>query len=112
MFRIERSLEIAAPLPAVHAQWSSFEELMRRRRIECATAVDFEPLDERRTRVAFRFVAEPDGFLQTIVCALGFLSAAIDGTLSRFKLAVESRQFSLAQRELRQVELDRFRALL
>ena len=29
MFRIERSLEIAAPITAVHAQWASFDELMR-----------------------------------------------------------------------------------
>ncbi|HET9347481.1 MAG TPA: hypothetical protein VFO05_17435, partial [Candidatus Limnocylindrales bacterium] len=54
-------------------------------------AVLFEALAPEQTRVTLRIDADPQGPVETIGAALGFLERAVDSDLKRFKEYVESR---------------------
>ncbi len=51
--------------------------------------VTFEKLNERQTRVHLRIEYEPEGFVENVGTALGFVNARMRGDLERFKRAVE-----------------------
>jgi uncharacterized membrane protein len=54
-------------------------------------AVLFEALADGGTRIVLRMEVEPDGPVETIGTALGFLDRRIQGDLERFKEFVENR---------------------
>ncbi len=58
---------------------------------ENAGAVLFEPLDPERTRVVLRIEAEPQGIVERMGDAAGFLDRRVAGDLERFKAFIESR---------------------
>jgi len=53
--------------------------------------VTFQPVDANRTQVTLQIGYEPEGFLESIGDALGFVSRRVEGDLERFKEFVESR---------------------
>lgn len=53
--------------------------------------VFFTPLDEDRTRVALALEYEPQGLVEKVGDALGFVSRRIEGDLERFKRFIEER---------------------
>ena len=57
-----------------------------------AGAVLFEPIGSDRTRVALTIEAEPEGPVDTIGTALGFLERRVEGDLERFKAFIEERR--------------------
>jgi uncharacterized membrane protein len=56
-----------------------------------AGAVLFTPLDTERTRIAVTIEAEPEGPVETVGAALGFLERRVEGDLERFKAFIEER---------------------
>lgn len=58
---------------------------------ENAGAVTFAPLGKDRTRITLRVDAEPDGILERMGEAMGFLDRRVEGDLKRFKYFIEAR---------------------
>ena len=52
--------------------------------------VDFESLDDNRTRLYLRLNYEPQGLLEKTGDALGFVTAKVKGDLQRFKEFIEN----------------------
>ena len=53
--------------------------------------VRFEPLGDNRTRVNLQLEYDPQGFVENVGDALGFVSRRVEGDLERFKTYIESR---------------------
>jgi uncharacterized protein (TIGR02271 family) len=53
--------------------------------------VTFQPIDANATRVTLALDYEPEGFLENVGDALGFVSSRVQGDLKRFKQFIESR---------------------
>ena len=53
--------------------------------------VMFEPAGEESTRVSLRMEYEPQGLVENVGDALGFVSRRVDGDLHRFKTFIEAR---------------------
>ena len=53
--------------------------------------VRFEPLGDSRTRVNLELEYDPQGFVENVGDALGFVSRRVEGDLERFKTYIESR---------------------
>jgi uncharacterized membrane protein len=51
----------------------------------------FEPAGPDRTRITLRIDADPQGPVETVGAALGFLERAVEDDLKRFKEFIESR---------------------
>lgn len=75
--------EIVDQTPDERIAWKSIDGA------ENAGAVLFEPLGPAETKVILRIDAEPEGPVETIGDALGFLSRRVEGDLQRFKEHVE-----------------------
>ncbi|MGZ8512784.1 MAG: SRPBCC family protein [Candidatus Limnocylindria bacterium] len=58
---------------------------------ENAGVVTFHRLDEHTTRVTLQLDVEPDGALESVGTALGFLQRRVKGDLERFKEFIEAR---------------------
>lgn len=58
---------------------------------ENAGVVTFHRLDEHMTRVTLQLDVEPDGPLESVGTALGFLQRRVKGDLERFKEFIEAR---------------------
>ena len=58
---------------------------------ENAGVVTFHHLNERTTRVTLQLDAEPEGPVETVGTALGFLQRRVKGDLERFKEFIEGR---------------------
>jgi uncharacterized membrane protein len=56
-----------------------------------AGTVRFAPLENGRTRVCLEVEYEPEGFLETVGDAFGFMSRRVSGDLDRFKEFIENR---------------------
>jgi uncharacterized membrane protein len=56
-----------------------------------AGVVTFHRLEENRTRVMLQLEYDPDGVVDNVGDALGFVSARVQGDLERFKDFIESR---------------------
>ncbi|HEX9610064.1 MAG TPA: cyclase, partial [Candidatus Limnocylindria bacterium] len=56
-----------------------------------AGVVTFHRLDDRTTRVTLQLDAEPEGPMETVGTALGFLQRRVKGDLGRFKEFIEAR---------------------
>jgi uncharacterized membrane protein len=55
-----------------------------------AGVVTFHHIDDTTTRVMLQMDYEPDGFVESVGDALGFVSRRVEGDLERFKELVES----------------------
>ena len=53
--------------------------------------VTFHRIDDETTRVTLQLDADPDGLVETVGTALGFLDRRVKGDLERFKEYIESR---------------------
>ncbi|HET8540190.1 MAG TPA: SRPBCC family protein [Anaeromyxobacter sp.] len=53
--------------------------------------VTFSPLDAERCKVTLALEYDPDGFVEKVGDALGFVSRRVEGDLERFKRFVEER---------------------
>jgi uncharacterized membrane protein len=58
---------------------------------ENAGAVSFQSLGAGSTRVTLRLDYDPEGFIENVGDALGFVSRRVEGDLERFKQFIESR---------------------
>ncbi len=58
---------------------------------ENAGVVTFHRIDDRTTRVTLQLDAEPEGVVENVGTALGFLDRRVKGDLERFKEFIESR---------------------
>ncbi len=58
---------------------------------ENAGVVTFHRIDDNTTRVTLQIDAEPEGVVENVGTALGFLNRRVKGDLERFKEFVESR---------------------
>lgn len=76
--------EIFEQEPDKRIAWRSMEGTMNSGR------VDFEPLDDHRTRLYLRLNYEPQGLLEKTGDALGFVTARVKGDLQRFKEFIEN----------------------
>lgn len=56
-----------------------------------AGVVSFHYIDPDKTRVILNMDYEPDGIVETVGSALGFVSRRIEGDLERFKKFIEAR---------------------
>lgn len=56
-----------------------------------AGVVTFHRLDDTTTRVMLQLDVDPDGFVENVGDALGFLDRRVEGDLERFKEFIESR---------------------
>jgi uncharacterized membrane protein len=56
-----------------------------------AGVVTFHKLDDNLTRVMLQIEYDPQGFVETVGDALGFVSRRIEGDLGRFKEFIEER---------------------
>jgi uncharacterized membrane protein len=57
-----------------------------------AGTVEFEPMGPNRTRVRLRMDYEPEGAMEKVGSALGFMGGNVEGDLRRFKEFIESRR--------------------
>lgn len=81
--RKEWEAEIVDQTPDTRIAWKSIEGA------ENAGAVLFRALAERRTLVTLRIDADPEGPVEAVGDALGFLHRQVRGDLERFKEHVE-----------------------
>ena len=58
---------------------------------ENAGVVTFHRIDDETTRVTLQMDVEPEGLVENIGTALGFLERRVEGDLERFKEYIESR---------------------
>ena len=77
--------EITEQTPDQRIAWTSTEGA------ENAGVVTFHRLDDRKTRVTLQLDVEPEGPVETVGEALGFVGRQAKGDLERFKEFVESR---------------------
>jgi uncharacterized membrane protein len=56
-----------------------------------AGVVTFHRIDDETTRVTLQLDAEPEGVVENVGTALGFLERRVKGDLERFKAFIESR---------------------
>jgi uncharacterized membrane protein len=75
--------EIVDQTPDTRIAWKSVDGA------ENAGAVLFEPAGSGQTSVTLRIDAEPDGVVETVGDALGFLQRRVKGDLERYKELVE-----------------------
>jgi uncharacterized membrane protein len=83
--RKQWTAEIVDQTPDRRVAWKSTQGT------ENAGAVMFEPLGPTRTQITLRIDAEPDGILERMGDAAGFLDRRVAGDLERFKAFIESR---------------------
>jgi uncharacterized membrane protein len=83
--RKDWTAEITDQTPDVRVAWKSTSG------DENAGAVLFQSLDPNRTRLTLRIDADPQGPVETVGAALGFLQRRVKGDLERFKEFIESR---------------------
>jgi uncharacterized membrane protein len=84
--RKQWTAEITDQTPDVRVAWKSISGE------ENAGAVLFQSLDPDRTRITLRIDADPEGPVETVGAALGFLERQVKGDLKRFKEFIESRR--------------------
>lgn len=81
----EWDAEITEQVPDTRVAWHSTSGDMN------AGVVDFHYLDGDKTQVSLRLDYEPQGALENIGSALGFLDRRVQGDLDRFKEFIEGR---------------------
>ncbi len=84
--REEWTARIVDQTPNTRIAWKSTQGT------ENAGAVMFQPLGADRTRVTLAIEAQPDGVIEHVGDAAGFLDRQVEGDLERFKKFIESRR--------------------
>ena len=84
--REEWTAEIVDQTPNTRIAWRSTQGT------ENAGAVLFAPLGAGRTRLTLTIDAKPDGIIEHIGDAAGFLDRQVEGDLERFKTFIEARR--------------------
>jgi uncharacterized membrane protein len=77
--------EITEQQPDQRVAWRATEGA------ENAGVVTFHRIDDETTRVTLQMDVDPEGFVENVGTALGFLDRRVKGDLERFKEFVESR---------------------
>ena len=77
--------EIVEQIPDQRISWRSTTGATN------AGTVTFQPLGANRTRVMLKLEYEPEGVVENVGDALGFVSRRVEGDLERFKKFIESR---------------------
>ena len=77
--------EIIEQIPDKKVSWRSTEGA------ENAGTVKFEPVDGDRTRATLLMEVDPEGPIENLGTALGFLERRVKGDLERFKTFIEGR---------------------
>lgn len=77
--------DIVDQTPSTRIAWRSIDGPMN------AGAVMFSPLGADRCRVSLAMEVEPDGPVEAVGTALGFLDRQVGGDLDRFKTFIEQR---------------------
>jgi uncharacterized membrane protein len=77
--------EIVDQTPDTRIAWSSVSGTQN------DGAVLFDPIELNQTRITLRIEAEPEGFVESVGDALGFLERRTKGDLERFKSFIERR---------------------
>lgn len=72
--------------PDVRVAWKSVDGT------ENAGAVMFDTIGPESTKITLRIDADPEGPVETVGAALGFLERRVEGDLERFKEFIESRR--------------------
>ncbi|HEU4920711.1 MAG TPA: SRPBCC family protein [Candidatus Limnocylindrales bacterium] len=83
--RKEWTAEITDQTPDVRIAWKAVSG------DENAGAILFQSLDPNRTRLTLRMDVDPQGPVETVGAALGFVERRVKGDLERFKEFIESR---------------------
>jgi uncharacterized membrane protein len=81
----EWDARISEQLPDNRIAWTSTSGDMN------AGAVDFHRVSDDQTRITLTIDYDPQGFLESLGDALGFMDRRVDGDLKRFKQFIESR---------------------
>lgn len=81
----EWDAEITEQIPDARVAWTSTSGARN------AGVVTFHRLSDDRTKVMLQLEFEPEGFLESVGDALGFVSRRAKGDLGRFKDFIESR---------------------
>lgn len=82
----EWEAEIKEQIPDTRIIWSSTDGEQN------AGVVTFEPIDNgQATRVGLEMSYSPDGFVETVGDALGFMTRRVQGDLERFRDYIEDR---------------------
>ena len=81
----EWDAEITEQHPDERVAWSATSGA------ENAGVVTFHRIDDETTRVTLQLDADPDGLVENVGTALGFLERRVKGDLERFKEFIESR---------------------
>ena len=84
-FEREFDAEITEQIPDERIAWTSRSGAWN------AGVVTFHRLDDNRTRVMLQLEYDPDGVVENVGDALGFVTGRVKGDLQRFKEFVESR---------------------
>jgi uncharacterized membrane protein len=83
--RKEWDAEIHEQVPDQRVAWRSTSGARN------AGVVTFEPSGEQHTKVTLHMDVEPDGIVEGVGTAMGFLDRQVQGDLERFKDFIESR---------------------
>jgi uncharacterized membrane protein len=81
----EWDAEITEQRPDERVAWKSISGASN------AGVVTFHRLDDESTRVTLQMDVEPDGVVENVGTALGFLDRRVKGDLERFKAYIEER---------------------
>lgn len=81
----EWDARITEQIPDQRIAWTSTSGDMN------AGAVDFHRISDDMTRITLTIDYDPQGFLESLGDALGFMDRRVDGDLKRFKQFIESR---------------------
>jgi uncharacterized membrane protein len=81
----EWDAEITEQRPDERVAWKSISGASN------AGVVTFHRLDDEATRVTLQMDVEPDGVVENVGTALGFLDRRVKGDLERFKAYIEER---------------------
>jgi uncharacterized membrane protein len=81
----EWDARITEQLPDNRIAWTSTSGDMN------AGAVDFHRISDVMSRITLTVDYDPQGFLESLGDALGFMDRRVDGDLKRFKQFIESR---------------------
>lgn len=81
----EWDAEITEQEPDMRVAWKNIDGATN------AGVVTFHHIDEGKTRVMLQLDYDPEGFVENVGDALGFVSRRVEGDLKRFKTFIEAR---------------------
>ncbi len=93
METIEKTIEIDAPVNKVYNQQIPDERIAWQSTsgVTNAGTVNFKPTDQEHTLVSLKMSYQPEGPVENVGDALGFLSRRVEDDLKRFKEFIQTR---------------------